>query len=127
SLLRSPFPHQREGIEWMSGLISEAVRAPDDDPARVQGAILADDMGLGKTYMTLVALREYVAAARRGGGEPRPCLAVLPVALIDNWINEIDETFVVNPFDDVVVLQSAGDLPRYRIDGVGRETKAATS
>lgn len=124
ALLRSPYPHQREGIEWLTGLLSAAVAGDENDPARVQGALLADDMGLGKTYMTLVALREHMVAGRRLGGQPRPCLAVLPVALIENWESEIQETFATSPFDDVVVLQAGRDLPRFRLQGARRETQA---
>ena len=58
--LRSPFPHQREGIDWMLGLLASAVEGDRDDVYRLQGALLADDMGLGKTYMSLVCLAEYM-------------------------------------------------------------------
>src|SRR5690606_3622181 len=88
SLRRQPFPHQREGIEWMTGLIQEALAANTGDPARIQGALLADDMGLGKTYMILIALQEAIEALRGQGVEPMPMLAVMPVALLENWLDE---------------------------------------
>lgn len=126
-LARRPYPHQREGIEWLVGLMHASLEGADGSPGRVQGAILADDMGLGKTFMTLVALREFMAAERARGDEPRPTLAVLPVALIENWEEEITKTFHENPYDDVVVLQGGRDLPRFRLRGAPRETVASAS
>ncbi|SIQ46111.1 Superfamily II DNA or RNA helicase, SNF2 family [Cellulosimicrobium aquatile] len=122
SLARSPYPHQRDGVEWMAALMAASTRAPESSATRVQGAVLADDMGLGKTYMTLVALRELMAAERALGEDPRPTLAVLPVALIENWEAELAATFPELPFGDVVVLQGGRDLPRFRLAGAGRET-----
>lgn len=125
-LRMDPFPHQREGIEWMTGLMHGTLDADSEAPERIQGAILADDMGLGKTFMTLVALREYLRAeqqdVRHGpAGQARPTLAVLPVALLENWLEELDKVFPESPFDDVVVLQGAG-LKQYRVRGARRET-----
>ncbi|RPF29022.1 helicase-like protein [Georgenia muralis] len=125
-LLRAPYPHQREGIELLSALMAASLDGDADAPDRVQGALLADDMGLGKTYMTLVALRELMAA-QDARDERRPTLAVLPVSLIENWEGELRETFAGPVFDDVVVLQSGRDLGRFRIGGAGRETSAIAS
>ncbi|MCW4386322.1 DEAD/DEAH box helicase [Salinibacterium sp. SYSU T00001] len=126
SLKRSPFPHQREGIEWMARLM-QASLAPASSLPRLQGALLADDMGLGKTFMTLVALREFLVHQAQLGEPDRPTLAVLPLSLLENWEAEIGETFQESPFKDVVVLQSDRDLRRFRIAGAGRETVAKTS
>jgi hypothetical protein len=125
-LCMDPFPHQREGIEWMTGLMHGTLEADSEAPARIQGAILADDMGLGKTFMTLVALREYLRAEQQDerhgrAGQARPTLAVLPVALLENWLEELDRVFPASPFDDVVVLQGPG-LKQFRIRGARRET-----
>ncbi len=127
SLSRSPYPHQRDGIEWMAALMAASTHAQESSPTRVQGALLADDMGLGKTYMTLVALRELMAAERALGEEPRPTLAVLPVALIENWEAELAATFSESPFVDLVVLQGGRDLSRFRLAGAGRETSATVT
>jgi hypothetical protein len=121
SLRRAPFPHQREGIEWMTGLMHASLDAEYADVDRVQGALLADDMGLGKTFMTLVALREMLLAEWNRAGEARPVLAVMPVALLENWLAEIEETFSSSPFEDVVVLQGDG-LKDFRRRGAGPET-----
>ncbi|MGP9616565.1 DEAD/DEAH box helicase [Arthrobacter sp. AOP36-A1-22] len=126
-LRREPFPHQREGIEWMVRLMSAALAGRRDQGARIQGAILADDMGLGKTFMILVALREMKKLEQRGGHEPRPMLAVLPLSLIDNWKDEISETFTRSPFNDVVVLQASEDLNRFKYRGAQRESAASAS
>lgn len=124
-LRRDPFPHQRTGIEWITGLVQSALAASEDDPARVQGALLADDMGLGKTFMTLAALGEAQRSEREHGRPPLPVLAVMPVALLENWLAEISTAFGTEhgPFDDVVVLQGDG-LAQYRQRGAARETAA---
>ncbi len=121
SLRRAPFPHQREGIEWMTGLMHTSLDDEYSDAGRVQGALLADDMGLGKTFMTLVALREMLLAERAREGEALPVLAVMPVTLLENWLAEIEETFSSSPFGDVVVLQGDG-LRHFRRRGAGPET-----
>src|SRR5690606_13911089 len=125
SLARQPYPHQREGIEWLAGLMHASLDASEDVSGRAQGAVLADDMGLGKTFMTLVALREFMSMERARGEAPRPTLAVLPVSLIENWEEELSKTFPRNPYDDVVVLQGGRDLPRFRLRGGQRETVAS--
>ncbi len=126
SLALEPFPHQRAGIEWLTALMQNAASSDPDVTHRIRGAVLADDMGLGKTFMTLVALRELLETARAGGREPGPVLAVMPVALLDNWLAEIEKTFGTRtgPFAEVVPLQGEG-LGLYRIRGRGRETAAS--
>lgn len=125
SLCRDPYPHQRDGIEWMSGLMGSALQAQESDPARIQGALLADDMGLGKTFMMLAALAEAQRTQRALGGELLSVLAVLPLALLENWLAEIQSAFGTahGPFEDVVVLQGSG-LADYRFRGAARETAA---
>src|SRR5699024_1323776 len=44
SLLLQPFPHQREGVEWLTALMAASREGDDDDPRRTQVTILADDM-----------------------------------------------------------------------------------
>ncbi len=123
---RKPFPHQLTGIEWMTGLMQDALAASPQEPARIQGALLADDMGLGKTFMTLAALGEVYRSLRDDGRELPPTLAVMPVALLENWMQEIEATFGTRhgPFTDVVVLQGTG-LADYRLRGATRETAAS--
>lgn len=126
-LPRTPFPHQREGIEWMAKLMHASLLEPYESPERLQGAILADDMGLGKTFMALVALKEFLQAQQQLLGEVLPTLVVLPLTLIENWEEEIEKSFSTVPFKDVVVLLGSRDLPRFRLYGSGRETRASAS
>lgn len=125
ALQRRPFPHQRDGIEWITGLLQSAFDSSPDDPARVQGALLADDMGLGKTYMILAALAHQHRTTQIAGSEQPPVLAVMPAALLENWLQEVRSVFGsrCGPFDDIVVLQGTG-LDDYRLRGAGRETSA---
>lgn len=117
-LLRQPYAHQKEGIQWILQL-----RNTDS----VSGGLLADDMGTGKTFMALVALAAHMDSLRQSNGRLKPSLVVAPLALLENWEEEIAKTFSASPFADVVVLQSARDLRRYRIQGEGRETRQQLS
>jgi SNF2 family DNA or RNA helicase len=122
SLLRTPFPHQREGIDWMLGLLTKALQDDHADMYRVQGALLADDMGLGKTFMTLVLLGEYLRLQKQADQTQKPVLVVAPLSLLENWEQEITSTFKESPFRDVKVLQSGRDLKEFRIQGAERES-----
>ena len=48
------------------------------------GGILGDEMGLGKTIQTLAFL-----SALKAAGQPGPHLVVTPLAVLQNWANEI--------------------------------------
>jgi len=48
------------------------------------GGILGDEMGLGKTLQTLSFL-----AALKDAGLPGPHLVVTPLAVVQNWANEL--------------------------------------
>lgn len=119
---RQPFPHQREGIEWMLKLLGSALQDDHDDIYRLQGSLLADDMGLGKTYMSLVAVGEYLASQRAADKPQKPVLVVAPLSLLENWEDEVGKTFASIPFRDVVVLQSGRSLNEFRIKGAERES-----
>nr|WP_306801329.1 DEAD/DEAH box helicase [Endozoicomonas sp. ONNA1] len=121
-LKRQPFPHQLEGIRWLLGLARESMNcAPRDS---LHGALLADDMGLGKTYMSLVGVSEYYRICREQGTIERPVMVVAPLSLLENWKDEVDETFHNSPFEDVIILQANADLKLFRKKGFGAETKA---
>lgn len=122
NLLRSPYPHQQEGIAWMVGLLRQALTEDPDDLYRLQGALLADDMGLGKTFMTLVMMAEYLALRKKSGQTQKPILMVAPLSLLENWEDEIAQTFKDSPFRDIKVLQSDRDLKEFRINGAQRES-----
>ncbi len=125
-ITRSPYPHQQEGIRWLLARLRASLNGPLESSERVQGAILADDMGLGKTFMALVAIREFVKHQKDTQGSVLPTLAVLPLSLIENWEDEIRQTFRESPFDDIVVLQSERDLNRFKLKYSARETQAAS-
>lgn len=120
--LRSPYPHQVDGIDWMLGLLIKALCDDHKDMYRIQGALLADDMGLGKTFMTLVMLAEYMAIEKARGQTQKPVLVVAPLSLLENWEQEIENTFQQSPFRDIKVLQSERDLNEFRIKGSDRES-----
>lgn len=117
NLKRLPFEHQKEGINWLLAHFDS--QAEFNKPS---GALLADDMGLGKTYMTLVAIAEKYQRDQEQNKTKKPVLIVAPLSLLENWQAEIAETFKQSPFNDVVVLQSDGDLSRFKV-GKGNETK----
>ncbi|MEJ8858642.1 DEAD/DEAH box helicase [Variovorax robiniae] len=75
-------PHQESGIAWLQHLWSAS-------PHQCRGTILADDMGLGKTLQLLCFIAE---SFERDPALP-PALIVAPVALLENWRNEIDRFF----------------------------------
>ena len=119
---RSPFPHQRAGIDWLVGLGEQAQNADAEQFYRMQGCLLADDMGLGKTFMALVSLSELMQRQRKAGNAVKPVLVVAPLSLLENWEEEVEKTFTRSPFRDIVVLQGGRDLKRFRIPNTQRET-----
>lgn len=118
---RTPFTHQREGIEWMLRLSAASLR-PETREQGPQGGLLADDMGLGKTYMAIVAVDQYLQRMREVGETEKPVLVVAPLSLLQNWADEVEKTAAQSPFDDVVILQADRDLNRFRLEGQARET-----
>jgi superfamily II DNA or RNA helicase len=70
--------HQLRGLAWLQHLFTQS-------PEHCRGAVLADDMGLGKT-LQLLAL---IAWIREQTPKPPPALVVAPVALLENWANEV--------------------------------------
>lgn len=119
---RQPFPHQNEGVRWILGSVLPTF-IPEEKKEGFFGALLADDMGLGKTYMTLVAISEYYQQCRKRDIVERPVLIVVPLTLLENWKEEIENTFLTSPFADIVMLQADADLKRFRIEGAGVEIR----
>ncbi|MBI2521203.1 MAG: restriction endonuclease [Bdellovibrio sp.] len=74
--------HQRSGVAWLQHLWSHS-------PADCRGAVLADDMGLGKT----IQLLSLIARCFEDDETLNPVLVVAPVALLDNWKDEIEKFF----------------------------------
>ena len=110
---RTPFPHQVIGTRWILGL------ALDKDG--LGGGLLADDMGLGKTFMSLASMDHLYKEYRLKNKTEKPCLVIAPLSLLQNWADEVGQTFQTSPFGDIVILQSDGQLGDFRVGGV--ETK----
>lgn len=119
NLLRTPFDYQTKGIAWILSNFEQGKLSP----SHTGGGLLADDMGLGKTFMTLVAIEEIQKRYELLNQDKKPVLVVAPLSLIENWENEVRATFKHNPFEDIVVLQSARDLSYFRTNGSFHETK----
>ncbi|KAI9318131.1 SNF2 family N-terminal domain-containing protein [Dichotomocladium elegans] len=68
-------PHQRRGVEWMR---------ERENASSCPGGILAD-MGLGKTIQTIALMVSTMSETN----ERRTTLIVTPLALIQQWANEI--------------------------------------
>ncbi len=75
--------HQHVGIAWLQHLWSLS-------PEHCRGTVLADDMGLGKTLQLLT----FIVSCFEREPELPPALVVAPVALLENWRNELEKFFV---------------------------------
>ncbi|WP_071394827.1 DEAD/DEAH box helicase [Bacillus tuaregi] len=69
------FEHQLQGYQWLCHLYEQG-----------KGGLLADDMGLGKTIQVIAFLLRQKEQNRL-----KPTLIVLPIALIENWLEEIQK------------------------------------
>jgi SNF2 family DNA or RNA helicase len=116
---RKPFPHQEEGIRWILGLMLHSF--PKIKDKAIHGGLLADDMGLGKTYMALVSIFEFYTILNQENKTQKPVLVVAPLSLLENWKDEVALTFNDSPFNDIIILQSDGDLNRFKEKGAKRE------
>lgn len=75
-------PHQEVGVAWLQHLWEAS-------PEHCRGTVLADDMGLGKTLQLLA----FIAGAHEADPALPPSLVVAPVALLENWRNELERFF----------------------------------
>ncbi len=118
---RTPFPHQKNAVRWLVGhseRAGEHRKWANNDSAWGAGALLADDMGLGKTFSTILFIGKWYEIMRKvQDKEPPACLVVAPLSLVENWKNEINESFPDEsfPFLRVVMASPGADLPKYRI------------
>jgi SNF2 family DNA or RNA helicase len=111
--IRTPFKHQDIGVRWILGLLDQS-----EQDKQINGALLADDMGLGKTFMALSAVEHYYQELNEVDETQKPTLIVAPLSLLENWKDEVAKTFEHSPFKDIVILQSDGELSRFRHGGV---------
>ena len=75
-------PHQRTGVAWLQNLWEAS-------PRQCRGTVLADDMGLGKTLQLLA----FITSCFENEPNLPPALVVAPVALLENWRNELERFF----------------------------------
>jgi len=74
--------HQHVGVAWLQHLWKLS-------PQHCRGTVLADDMGLGKTLQLLA----FMVSAFEADPDLPPALVVAPVALLENWQNELERFF----------------------------------
>ena len=95
--------HQKIGVAWLQNLLGIG-------PSKVAGCIFADDMGLGKTFQLLTFMMKFL----EDNTEAPPCLVVVPVSLIRNWVEEINRFFEVS--DDAVKVLYGDKLKTWVMD-----------
>ena len=79
------FPHQKEGIEFMTNLENENT-----------GGILADDVGLGKTIQSIGLILEH----------PGHTLIAGPIGVIQQWVEKLNK---ILPQDQFEIFVHYGD------------------
>lgn len=100
--------HQRYGVCWLQHLWQLS-------PTHCRGALLADDMGLGKTIQLLT----FIAAALEDEPDLDPVLVVAPVALLENWKEEIDKFFKPGTLPVLTLygaVLASKRLPKHELD-----------
>ena len=95
--------HQNIGVAWLQHLWELS-------PTHCRGTVLADDMGLGKTLQLLILI---ISAFEMDPNLP-PALIVAPVALLENWKNELANFF--SPDIIPTLLLYGSSLKRLRVD-----------
>lgn len=106
--------HQKFGLAWLQHLYASR------RTHGVSGAVLADDMGLGKTLQLLAFMSSLVER------DPliNPMLVVAPVALLQNWKEELEKFFERDTLPLLVAYGADLDallLPREAVDERLRE------
>lgn len=84
--------HQLTGVAWLQHLWGFS-------PDHCRGALLGDDMGLGKTIQLLA----FIAHSLEDDPELEPVLIVAPVALLENWREEIDKFFLPGTLSSILL------------------------
>lgn len=100
--------HQLVGLSWLQHLWRLS-------PVHCRGCVLGDDMGLGKTIQLLA----LIASCLEHDTEIDPVLIVAPVALLENWKEEIEKFFIPDSMPVLTLYGStlAGKrLPKQQLD-----------
>ncbi|AIY65735.1 SNF2-related protein [Pseudoalteromonas piratica] len=118
--LRTPYKHQDIGVRWILGLLDQS-----HENSAISGSLLADDMGLGKTFMALSAVEHHYREVSQINETQKPTLIVAPLSLLENWKDEVEKTFKTSPFRDIVILQTDGELNRFKNGGVEIRTNTS--
>ena len=110
-----PYTYQKEAINWIFSLY----RSSKLKNSEIKGGVLADDMGLGKTISSLLGLKSIIEYQKDLDEATyltsNKCfMVVAPLSLLKNWREEINKFFSVNPFTDIVILNSQNDLKKFR-------------
>lgn len=95
--------HQHIGVAWLQHLWELS-------PTHCRGTVLADDMGLGKTLQLLT----FVVSAFEDDPTLPPALVVAPVALLENWKNELANFFLPDSLPTLLLYGST--LRQLRVD-----------
>ena len=112
-----PYSYQKYAINWIYSLYRSSIK----DGSQVKGGVLADDMGLGKTISSLLGLKSIIEFQKSINPDDyltnNKCfMVVAPLSLLKNWKEEINKFFEVNPFSDIVILNSQNDLNKFRFE-----------
>ena len=106
-------PHQEAGIAWLQHLWEAS-------PHHCRGTVLADDMGLGKTLQLLT----FIAKCFEDEADLPPALIVAPVALLNNWCNELKKFFVADALPILTLYGATLRDLRAPKDQIDQELKA---
>ncbi|MGL4951877.1 MAG: SNF2-related protein, partial [Mycoplasma sp.] len=102
-------PFQVYGVNWLISILEIS-----------NGCILADEMGLGKTLQTIALLKyQYINQKNT-----LPTLVILPLSLVDNWIEEFKKFF---PEQKVVKISGKSNERKEIIDAIEDNTVYITT
>ncbi|KAJ5396373.1 uncharacterized protein N7487_010676 [Penicillium crustosum] len=102
--------------------------APDEEASPLHGGILADVCGLGKTLTALTLI--YQAALVQPRPPYRPTLILVPSALIDTWLLEIERHFgdalIVRLFYSAKTRTGDSERKLMLLESLGEATRTTT-
>ena len=106
-------PYQLVGVAWLQNLWAAS-------PDNCRGTVLADDMGLGKTLQLLT----FIASCFEADPNLPPALIVAPVALLENWSNELYRFFEPGALPLLTLYGSSLKSLRVSSDDLDAELKS---